>query len=241
MLDVRGAIASRSGAGGTAPVRVAEQLAALRADLAAQAQWATRARLARPAEQVAPDLLGALLVGGGVTVRLTEVEAYAGEADPGSHAFRGRTARTEVMFGPPGHAYVYFSYGMHWCLNVVAGPDGTASGVLLRAGEVVDGLEVARARRPGARDRDLCRGPGPADAGARRDRRARGARPARRRARRCGWCCPRRPPARSRTGPGWAWRGRGRPTPWRFWLDGDPTVSPYRPAAPRRRAGGSTA
>ncbi len=197
------------------------------------------ARLERPAEQVAPDLLGALLVCGGVTVRLTEVEAYAGEADPGSHAFRGRTPRTEVMFGPPGRAYVYFSYGMHWCLNVVAAPDGTASGVLLRAGEVVDGVELARERRPGARDRDLCRGPA-------RLTRTLGvtgehggvdllddASPLR-------LVLPSAGAGPVARGPRVGVAGQGAPTPWRFWLHGDPTVSPYRPAAPRRRAGGST-
>ena len=114
--------------------------------------------LTAPVEQVAPTLLGAVLVHGDVAVRLTEVEAYAGPADPGSHAFRGRTPRTEVMFGPAGRAYVYFTYGMHWCMNVVTGPDGTASAVLLRAGEVVEGVELARERRNGARDRELARG-----------------------------------------------------------------------------------
>ena len=113
-----------------------------------------------PVQEVAPTLLGGLLRNGEVVVRLTEVEAYDGAEDPASHAYRGRTARTEVMFGPPGRLYVYFSYGMHWAANVVCGPDGTASGVLLRAGEVVDGLEVARSRRGRARDRDLARGPG---------------------------------------------------------------------------------
>src|ERR671916_2606384 len=116
--------------------------------------------LARPVEQVAPTLLGAVLRHGEVAVRLTEVEAYDGASDPASHAFRGRTPRNEIMFGPPGHLYVYFSYGMHWAANIICGPEGVASGVLLRAGEVVDGLEVARLRRGRATDRDLARGPG---------------------------------------------------------------------------------
>jgi DNA-3-methyladenine glycosylase len=113
-----------------------------------------------PVEQVAPTLLGALLRHGEVAVRLTEVEAYGGAVDPASHAFRGRTARTEVMFGPPGRLYVYFSYGMHWAANIVCGPDGSAAGCLLRAGEVVEGRELARSRRGRSSDRDLARGPG---------------------------------------------------------------------------------
>ncbi len=116
--------------------------------------------LARPVEEVAPTLLGAVLCHGPVAVRLTEVEAYDGASDPASHAYRGRTARNAVMFGPPGHLYVYFSYGMHWAANLICGPDGTASGVLLRSGEVVEGLDVVRERRGRARDRDLARGPG---------------------------------------------------------------------------------
>lgn len=116
--------------------------------------------LAGPVDEVAPTLVGGLLRHGEVAVRLTEVEAYAGAADPASHAYRGRTSRTEVMFGPPGHLYIYFSYGMHWAANVVCGPDGTASGTLLRAGEVVEGVEVARSRRGRSSDRDLARGPG---------------------------------------------------------------------------------
>ena len=116
--------------------------------------------LARPVDEVAPTLLGAVLRHGSVAVRLTEVEAYDGASDPASHAYRGRTARNAVMFGPPGHLYVYFSYGMHWAANLICGPDGLASGVLLRSGEVVDGLETARQRRGRAKDRDLARGPG---------------------------------------------------------------------------------
>src|SRR3954452_23661110 len=113
----------------------------------------------RPVLEVARDLLGAVLVCGDVALRLTEVEAYAGGHDPASHAFRGPTPRNAVMFGPPGHAYVYFTYGMHFCMNVSCGPDGDASAVLLRAGEVVEGVDIARARRPGVSGRALARGP----------------------------------------------------------------------------------
>ncbi|MET0693642.1 MAG: DNA-3-methyladenine glycosylase [Propionibacteriaceae bacterium] len=116
--------------------------------------------LSRPPDQVAPDLLGAILRHGEVAVRLTEVEAYDGVHDPASHAARGRTPRNAVMYGPPGHLYVYFSYGVHWAANLVCRPEGTAAGVLLRAGEVVDGLEVAQSRRGRASHRDLARGPG---------------------------------------------------------------------------------
>jgi DNA-3-methyladenine glycosylase len=116
--------------------------------------------LCRPVEQIAPRLLGAVLRHGPVAVRLTELEAYDGATDPASHAYRGRTARNAVMFGPPGHLYLYFTYGMHWAGNISCGRDGVASGVLMRAGEVVDGVEVARSRRGRARDRDLARGPG---------------------------------------------------------------------------------
>jgi len=111
---------------------------------------------------LAPLLLNKLLVRGGRIGRIVEVEAYAGAADPASHAFRGRTARNATMFGPPGHLYVYFTYGVHFCANVVCGDDGDASAVLLRALTAVAGLEEMRAARgPAARlDRDLCSGPG---------------------------------------------------------------------------------
>ena len=191
--------------------------------------------LSRPVLDVAPGLLGAHLSAAGVTVRLTEVEAYAGEADPGSHAFRGRTPRTEVMFGPAGHAYVYFTYGMHWCVNVVTGVDGAASAVLLRAGEVVDGLGEALARRPGTKERDLCRGParlcrtlGITGEHLGVDLLAESS-PVR--------LLPGSPvdPARLRTGPRVGVAGDGAVAPWRFWVDGEPTVSVYRPAVRRVR------
>lgn len=116
--------------------------------------------LSGPVDQMAPTLIGAVLRHGPVAVRITEVEAYGGAHDPASHAFRGRTARNAVMFGPAGHLYVYFSYGMHWAANVVCGPDGTAAGSLLRAGEVIEGTDLARERRGRSTDRDLARGPG---------------------------------------------------------------------------------
>lgn len=121
----------------------------------------TTGLLELPALAVAPALLGATITGRGVTVRITEVEAYMGEIDPGSHAFRGLRPRNRHLFGRPGTLYAYRSYGIHTCLNIVSGPDGSASGSLLRGGEVVDGLDLARDRR-GARVADvgLARGPG---------------------------------------------------------------------------------
>ena len=113
------------------------------------------------ARDVAPHLLNKVLVHGTRRGRIVEVEAYAGDgSDPGSHAHRGRTKRNATMFGPPGHLYVYFTYGMHWCCNAVCDPDGTASAVLLRAVEPLGGLEAMRTARPAAkRDVDLANGP----------------------------------------------------------------------------------
>ena len=117
---------------------------------------------AADSRELAPLLLNKVLVRGQRAGRIVEVEAYAGEADPASHAFRGRTARNATMFGPPGRLYVYFTYGMHYCANVVCGPDGEASAVLMRGLTPLTGLDAMRAARgPAARtDRDLCSGPG---------------------------------------------------------------------------------
>jgi DNA-3-methyladenine glycosylase len=184
------------------------------------------------AVEVAPHLLGALLTHetdqGTVTLRITEVEAYLGDGtDPGSHAFRGKTARNAVMFGEPGHFYAYFSYGMHVCGNVVCSPNGHASGILLRGAEVVEGIELARSRRgPKVRDRDLARGPARLVVASGIRLSDNGvdlltapfslqAPPA---------------PAPISTGPrtGVGGLGGGNGYPWRFWITGDPYVSPYK-------------
>src|SRR6516164_9957248 len=191
--------------------------------------------LDRPADEVAPGLLGCVLehetADGLVAVRLTEVEAYAGEVDPASHAYRGRTPRNAVMYGPPGYAYVYFTYGMHFCVNVVCLPEGTASAVLLRAGRVVAGEELARHRRPvDGPARDLARGPARLCQALGIERALNGAD-----------LCDLASPLRLRksaaahsaeetlihTGPRVGVR-EGADVPWRFWLDGEPTVSVYR-------------
>ncbi|MGH3255089.1 MAG: DNA-3-methyladenine glycosylase [Streptosporangiaceae bacterium] len=261
---------------------------------------------ARPSVQVAPDLLGCVLehetAEGLVAVELTEVEAYAGQADPASHAYRGKTARNAVMFGPPGHAYVYFTYGMHFCVNLVCLDPDTASAVLLRAGRVIEGEELARARRtrrraggdrdgasqvrasqvrasqvrasqvrasqvrasqvrasqvrasqdrasqdrasrdrPGLAARDLARGPGRLCQALDIDMTMDGAD-----------VCTAESPLRVRsrqTGPGTNARSAEKEicsgprvgvsaaadVPWRFWFEGDPSVSVYKPWVARRR------
>ncbi|MDW5326221.1 DNA-3-methyladenine glycosylase [Plantactinospora sp. KLBMP9567] len=193
------------------------------------------ALLAGAVVPAARGLLGATLSAGGVTVRLTEVEAYAGSGgDPASHAHRGRTPRNAVMFGPAGHAYAYFTYGMHWCVNVVTGPDGEASAVLLRAGEVVDGLEIAQGRRTAVRrDVDLARGPARLCAALGLDRSVYGRYllgdgPVRLRPPAVPV-----PPESIEAGPRVGVTG-AHDVPWRFWIGGDPTVSAYRRHVPRR-------
>ena len=198
---------------------------------------APRSVLGEHSTLVAPRLLGALLTscidGTRVVLRITEVEAYGGVGeDPGSHAFRGKTPRNATMFGPAGHAYVYFTYGMHWCANVVTGREGSASAVLLRAGEVVEGVDVARQRRPAARtERDLGRGPARLAAAMGITGALDGvdlfddSSPLQLR-------LARMPLAVAVTGPRTGVSGLGAATPWRFAAD-HPTVSPYRPAAQR--------
>jgi DNA-3-methyladenine glycosylase len=193
-----------------------------------------RALLERPSIEVAPLLLGAVVTGRGVSVRLTEVEAYLGELDPGSHAFRGQTKRNAVMYGEPGHLYTYFTYGMHVCANVVCSPSGVATAVLLRAGEVVDGVELARARRTTSKtDADLARGPARlvvalgivlGDDGADLER---------------GDITLELTTERASfaQGPRTGVSGDGGTDayPWRFWIPGNPTVSPYKASVPKRR------
>ena len=197
-----------------------------------------RAFFNRPSVVVAPELLGCVVEhrapDGLVAVRLTEVEAYRADRDPASHAFRGRTPRNAVMFGEPGHVYVYFTYGMHFCMNLVCEGVDIASALLLRAGEVVEGGDLARSRRGDAPVRDLARGPARLTVALGISRDANG----------LDACYPASAVRvrRGREGEGRVLAGprvgvsSGEQTPWRFWLEGEPTVSLYRAHVPKRRA-----
>jgi len=190
-----------------------------------------RAVLARPAPEVAPLLLGAQLTHasaqGTVAITITEVEAYDGERDPASHAYRGKTARNAVMFGPPGHLYVYFSYGMHWCANIVTGPAEYASGVLIRAGRVTWGAPLARQRRGMAvPEHHLARGPACLTQALGIDRTHAGTDLLGGSA----LTLSPRPDSQVVTtanGPRVGVR-LAADVPWRWWIAGDPTVSSYR-------------
>ncbi|WP_369372112.1 DNA-3-methyladenine glycosylase [Promicromonospora sp. Populi] len=208
----------------------------------------TRDWFLRPVVDVARDLLGATLTrrtpDGPVALRLTEVEAYDGSNDPGSHAFRGPNRRNATMFGEPGHLYVYRHLGLHHCANVVCGPEGTATGILLRAGEITgpgpDGVNLARSRRLASgvarTDRDLARGPARLTVALGLDLSDDGA----------DVTDPEgavslevrtTPSGTVLTGPRVGVSGDGGRAdlyPWRFWLADEPTVSPYRAAPPRR-------
>ncbi|WP_106210874.1 DNA-3-methyladenine glycosylase [Glaciihabitans tibetensis] len=189
--------------------------------------------LRQSALTVAPMLLGATITCSGVTVRLTEVEAYLGAEDPGSHAFRGPTPRNAPMYGDAGHLYCYFTYGMHTCANVTTGPVGSAQAVLLRAGEVVGGVALARSRRTTSRiDPDLARGPARltvalgitlddsgVDLGSGRVQLE---------------LAPE--PAHYGSGPrtGVSGPGGSLDYPWRFWIPNESSVSPYRRSVVRK-------
>jgi DNA-3-methyladenine glycosylase len=193
--------------------------------------------LAGPVVDVAPRLLGAVLRHetdeGAVAVRLSEVEAYDGPHDPGSHAYNGPTRRNAVMFGPAGRLYVYFTYGMHHCANVVVGDVDVPSAVLLRAGEVVEGSDLAAARRGTVSVRDLARGPARLCQALGVDLRHNGTDLA---SGPLTLTLGGVTAASVRTGPRVGLR-RAADRPWRFWQEGDRTVSTYRPAGalPRRR------
>jgi DNA-3-methyladenine glycosylase len=192
-----------------------------------------------PASKVAvtaQSLLGWEVSANGVRIRLTELEAYAGTGeDPASHAHGGPTPRSKVMFGPAGIAYVYFIFGVHWCLNIVCGRDGEAAAVLVRAGEVIAGQELARGRRGDVADRDLARGPARLvvalgiGADAYGTSMIDGTGP-------LLLTPPTRPvnPAQIVAGPR-VGVATAHDVPWRFWIGGDRTVSPYRRHTPKRR------
>ncbi|MFR9730192.1 DNA-3-methyladenine glycosylase [Saccharopolyspora sp. MS10] len=198
----------------------------------------TRAELAHDPLQVARHLLGCELRSnhpeGDVRVRLVEVEAYRGGDDPASHCYRGRTPRNAVMFGPAGHLYVYFVYGLHFCINVVCTEDGAAGAVLLRAAEIVEGTELARQRRPAVR-KDVQLASGPA--------RLAGVLGITREHNGIDLTDPGSPVRLYRgeavdeddvrTGPR-VGVATAVDLPWRSWIDGSPAVSPYRRGGRRR-------
>ncbi|MDP9999787.1 MULTISPECIES: DNA-3-methyladenine glycosylase [Pseudarthrobacter] len=213
-----------------------------------QAPEQLREFLSGDARRIAPLLLGSVLRHssheGTVAIRITELEAYMGPGDslhpdPGSHTFRGPTPRNAPMFGPAGHLYVYFTYGMHYCANLVCGPAGAASAVLLRAGEVVEGQHLALVRRPTSKSPvDLASGPArlatalaltTADSG--RDALAEP----------FELQLPAVPAPVYSSGPRVGVAGDGGSTdyPWRFWLPGDPTVSRYKAAKVRQAKTGA--
>jgi DNA-3-methyladenine glycosylase len=197
-----------------------------------------REELAIDPVDAARRLLGCVLESsfpdGAVQVRLTEVEAYRGGDDPASHCYRGRTSRNEVMFGPAGHLYIYFVYGMHFCANVVALTDGVPGAVLLRAGEVVSGMDIAMRRRPGARSpAELAKGPARLTGVLGLDRQHNGV----------DLTEPDSPVRLLAGDPAAAHEIRVGPrvgvavamdVPWRFWLDGSRSVSTYRRGGTRR-------
>jgi DNA-3-methyladenine glycosylase len=188
----------------------------------------------RDPREVAPELLNKVLVRGGRSGRIVEVEAYVGGVDPAAHAYRGKTARNATMFGPPGHLYVYFSYGMHWCCNPVCGEVDEGVAVLIRALAPVAGIEEMRHGRVAAkRDRDLCNGPARltqalgitgVDDGADLVEGERGITIVD-----DGVAPPRHPVVTPRVG-----ITKAASEPWRWYVDGDPNVS--RPLVPRVRA-----
>ncbi|MEP7764843.1 DNA-3-methyladenine glycosylase [Sanguibacter sp. 25GB23B1] len=196
--------------------------------------------------EVGQELLGMHVTSrsddGTVTARITEVEVYLGALDPGSHAFRGRTTRNATMFGPAGHLYVYRHLGLHTCMNVVAGPSDVVSGILLRAGEIVEGTKLATVRRTHRgvvrTARDLARGPARLTVAMGIDHTRDGVDvtdPAGdvviHQAVRMEHDVVARGPRVGVSGPG----GDGDLFPWRLWFDGDPTVSDYRAAVTRPR------
>jgi DNA-3-methyladenine glycosylase len=179
----------------------------------------------RDALAVAPELLNKVLIGHGVSARLVEVEAYRADADPGSHAYRGRTPRNASMFEAPGTLYVYFSYGNHWCMNAVCGPGARAEAVLLRAAAPLTGLATMRERRVKARrDRDLAAGPGRLGEAFAADRALDGTSLLRGPLRIVddGTPPPPRPGSSARVGLA---DGKGEKLPYRFYVPGDENVS----------------